>query len=112
MYTYETADCNVCKGSGMINSTNGAVGCTECDGKGKYPFNPFEHIVISNSALKETPPNPPAAYIQKQTEIITIMDSRFKQRIYDALSGNIHFFGARRCRLFRIVFQFDNRCDQ
>jgi len=108
MYTYETADCNVCKGSGMINSTNGAVGCTECDGKGKYPFNPFEHIVISNSVLKETPPNPPAAYIQKQTEIITIMDSRFKQRIYDALSAiNMEFLAEKPISQSGVAKQYD-----
>jgi hypothetical protein len=108
MYTYETADCNVCKGSGMINSTNGAVGCTECDGKGKYPFNPFEHIVISNSVLKETPPNPPAAYIQKQTEIINIMDSRFKQRIYDALSAiNMEFLAEKPISQSGVAKQYD-----
>lgn len=108
MYTYETADCNVCKGNGVIPSTSGPIRCNECDGKGKFPFNPFEHIVISNSALKDTPPNPPAAYIQKQTDIITIMDARFKQRIYDALSAiNMEFLAEKPIAQSGVAKQYD-----
>ena len=108
MYTYETAYCNVCKGNGLIPSTNGPIRCNECDGKGKFPFNPFEHIVISNSALKDTPPNPPAAYIQKQTEIISIMDARFKQRIYDALSAvNMEFLAEKPISQSGVAKQYD-----
>lgn len=108
MYTYETADCNICKGNGLIPSTNGPIKCNECDGKGKFPFNPFEHIVISNSTLKDTPPNPPAAYIQKQTDIISIMDNRFKQRIYDALSAiNMEFLAEKPIAQSGVAKQYD-----
>ena len=108
MYTYESPDCNICRGSGEIPSAEGAIKCTSCNGMGKFPFNPFEHIVISKDALTDQAPNPPAAYIQKQTEIIAIMDARFKQRIYDALSAvNMEFLAEKPIAQSGVAKQYD-----
>lgn len=108
MYTYESPDCNICRGTGEIPSAEGAIKCTSCNGKGKFPFNPFEHIVISKDALTDQAPNPPAAYIQKQTEIISIMDARFKQRIYDALSAvNMEFLAEKPIAQSGVAKQYD-----
>lgn len=98
MYSYQAQECTTCNGSGLtLNQEAVQVQCSSCKGKGIFPFNPYEHVVIRPQNLgDQAPPTPPVGYIQKNTEIITILDNRYKQQLYDALSAiNMEFLTER-----------------
>ena len=94
MYSYESTDCKVCNGVGMIPQPKGlAIACTECNGKGSLPLNPFEHVSIRRpNQGDEQLPNPPVGYITKSTEMMTIINQMYSDKIYSALSAiNMEF---------------------
>ena len=98
MYTYQAQECTGCNGSGVtLNEQAVQIKCSTCNGKGVFPFNPYDHVVIRPQNLGDAaPPTPPVGYIQKNTEIITILDNRYKQQLYDALSAiNMEFLTER-----------------
>jgi len=98
MYTYQSQDCTVCRGVGQVpNEEGAAISCPVCLGKGSFPFNPYDHVVIRPQNIGDAaPPTPPVGYIQKDTEIIKILDERYKQQLYDGLSAiNMEFLAER-----------------
>jgi hypothetical protein len=98
MYSYQAQECTTCSGTGTVqNEESVSIKCNTCKGKGVFPFNPYEHVVLRPTNLGDpAAPNPPVGYIQKDTTIITILDDRFKQQLYDALSAiNMEFLAER-----------------
>lgn len=90
-------ECNMCHGTGLVPKTGASpVQCDECNGKGMYPFNPYEHIGIKMPTMGEAnPPTPPAGYLTKPIEIAKLQDQRVHDHIYHALSSlNMEFLAA------------------
>lgn len=94
MYSIQPQQCGRCRGIGEIPKENSApIRCPSCEGKGLLPLNPFEHLVLAPPRPGDAPiPTPPMGFVQKDTNIIEIQDTRIKQHIYDALSSiNMEF---------------------
>lgn len=81
--------CPTCNGTTKTTGPRGAVTCKTCEGtgmaNGKSPFN---EVVIKPAAIGEQNiPTPPLGYVQKDTKIIEIQNTRIEQHIYKALSA-------------------------
>jgi hypothetical protein len=88
MWYYAAQDCTACKGVGQISRAGKPTVCGACDGSGKMKLSPYNSIKINPAQFGENPiPTPPAGYVQKPTEIVTIQDTRIKGHITNALSS-------------------------
>lgn len=101
-YEYATMECAVCKGTGMRQNPSftgpdcghpNTIPCnnTGCN-NGYIVAGPYSKMIIKpskNPAIDGVPalPNPPAGFIEKDSEIIKLQDERVKQHLYDALSA-------------------------
>lgn len=99
-WMWATQDCGHCHGTGYAVQVAGVVGtsnnqeCPHCHGRGKIVSgSPFANIVLSpEMAGEKTVPMPPAGYIQKQVEIVSIQDKRVDDHIYKAYAAiNMEF---------------------
>lgn len=94
-WVYATQQCNTCQGTGKMKDGK-LSNCTNpnCNG-GKVVNNPYETLVVTPQSLLDggaSVPTPPAGYIQKQVDIVTIQDKRVQDHIYFALSAiNMEF---------------------
>ena len=97
MYSYQAQECKTCGGSGFSMYEGVASKCPTCKGEGTFPLNPYEHVVIRPQNLGDNaPPTPPVGYIQKDTQVIVILQDTFKQLTYDGLSAiNMEFLAER-----------------
>lgn len=90
-------DCKKCKGTGEIikkeKNVNVRTPCSECNGKGHYPFNPYENYIRTKAAAGETPrQGAPAGFIEKNTAIVTIQDLRIEAHKHNAYAAiNLEF---------------------
>jgi hypothetical protein len=91
MWYYASQDCTQCNGTGKTIKADGKqTVCGTCDGSGKMKFSPYNSIKVNPQQFGENPiPTPPAGYIAKPTEIVTIQDERIGMHIKNAL-GAIH----------------------
>ena len=84
-------ECRACNGTGEVKQPYGAPcePCKKCNGTGALPRSPFTKLVIKPQMTGEDQniPIPPAGYIEKSTEIITIQDKRISKHISDALGA-------------------------
>lgn len=84
-------DCPKCKGKGIIKSAgfySVETTCPVCDGTGAKPRGPYTTLQVRPPMAGETPlPTPPAGYLQKTTDIVTIQDARIDKHEYKALSA-------------------------
>jgi len=95
-------ECGVCKGLGKRRNPMWYEGCGEsvlpevpCDATGCHngyiAAGPYTKMIIrpTNNALEGggTIPNPPAGYVEKDVEIVKVMELSVKQHIYDALAA-------------------------
>ena len=97
MWAIHGKECNSCRGTGSIpKAGQSPIQCDECNGKGFYPFNPYEHITIKPPTMGEAmPPTPPAGYLTKPIDIAKLQDQRVHDHIYHALSSlNMEFLAA------------------
>lgn len=97
MWAINGKECRSCHGTGVTpKAGQSPVQCDECNGKGFYPFNPYEHITIKPPVLGEAmPPTPPAGYLTKPIDIAKLQDQRVNDHIYHALSSiNMEFLAA------------------
>lgn len=96
MWAIHGKECTTCKGTGVIPSADGAINCNECNGRGFYPFNPYEHITIKPpQAGENNPPTPPAGYLTKPIEIATLQDKRVHDHLYHSLASlNMEFLAS------------------
>ena len=97
MWAINGKECRSCAGTGIVPRAGQApIQCDECNGKGFFPFNPYEHITIKPPQMGEAmPPTPPAGYLTKPIDIAKLQDQRVHDHIYHALSSlNMEFLAA------------------
>jgi hypothetical protein len=97
MWAIHGKECRTCAGTGIVPKAGQApIQCDECNGKGFFPFNPYEHITIKPPAMGEQmPPTPPAGYLTKPIDIAKLQDARVHDHIYHALASlNMEFLAA------------------
>lgn len=91
-WEYTSAECRDCKGLGRrINPTGtGDVPCETCGGRGIIAAGPFNKMLIKLPGALDTAtqiPNPPAGYVEKDVEIVRIMEESVDRHIYKALAA-------------------------
>lgn len=93
MWYYSGNDCRNCKGTGSAVVQGEKTACPRCKGDGRMLHSPYKDMVIGKDALGEGGvPTPPAGYVTKSTEIVSIQDTRIKNHEFDALSSlNMEF---------------------
>lgn len=97
MWAIQGKECRTCAGTGVIPKAGTApIQCSECHGKGFFPFNPYEHITVKPSTLGEAnTPIPPAGYLTKPIDIAKLQDARVHDHIYHALASlNMEFLAS------------------
>lgn len=97
MWAIQGKECHSCHGTGMQPKPGSSpVMCNDCNGKGFFPFNPYEHITVKQASLGESStPIPPAGYLTKPIDIAKLQDQRVHDHIYHALSSiNMEFLAA------------------
>lgn len=97
MWAIQGKECNACHGTGVLPKAGASpIECHDCNGKGFFPFNPYEHITVKQSSLGDpTTPIPPAGYLTKPIDIAKLQDQRVHDHIYHALSSlNMEFLAA------------------
>lgn len=97
MWAIQGKECNACHGTGMCPKPGSSpVQCIDCNGKGFFPFNPYEHITVKPASLTDpSSPIPPAGYLTKPIDIAKLQDQRVHDHIYHALSSlNMEFLAA------------------
>lgn len=94
-------ECTVCKGTGVVRNPSWSVDCNcpetnpchnpHCH-NGYVVAGPYSKIMVrpaQNAALEGIAniPTPPAGYIEKDVEIVKVMDESIRQHIYDGLAS-------------------------
>jgi len=91
LWAYQPHDCKKCQGTGYLKKEKGtptAPICTTCNGKGVYPYNPYENLILGKPPAGETNlPSPPAGFITKSIEIAKLQYERIENHKYLALSA-------------------------
>lgn len=89
-WEYTTHDCTDCKGLGKRASVDGELTCSTCKGRGVIASGPYNKMLIKLSTLDNPStnlPTPPAGYVEKDVEIIKVMELSVKTHIYDGLAA-------------------------
>lgn len=100
-WEYTQHECAICKGTGKRQNPGWYAGCDSntpaqllCDNtgcnNGYIASGPYSKLLIRPSnALEQggTIPNPPAGYIEKDVEIVTVMERGVEKHIYDGLAA-------------------------
>ena len=86
-------NCKQCSGSGKVLKEGKQIACPDCKGKGVMEKSPYNDMVIKKEFMQQgTIPTPPAGYVTKPTDIITLQDDRIANHIMSALSAiNMEF---------------------
>lgn len=86
-------NCGSCSGVGKVKKNGKQIVCPDCHGAGVMQKTPYKDIVIKKSMFDNTNiPTPPAGYVNKPTEIVTLQDTRIKNHLTNALSAiNMEF---------------------
>lgn len=97
-------ECTYCKGTGramgVVEGVSCETVCNTCKGQGYTVAGPYSKILVkpvSNPAIDGIAqiPTPPAGFVEKDVEIIKIMDESIEQHIYNALSAiNFEFLAS------------------
>ena len=94
-YAYTNTECTACKGTGHVRSEDGKqVTCSHCNGTGRVlNTSPYGiHLIDAARAGELQVPTPPIGYIQKDTQIAQLQDTRVRNHIKDALAAvNMEF---------------------
>lgn len=85
-------ECTDCKGTGRRTNPTGdsIINCTTCAGRGFVAAGPYSKMLIRPGNAMEggaAIPNPPAGYVEKDVEIVKVMELSVKQHIYDGLAA-------------------------
>lgn len=96
-WEYSQHECSTCKGIGQVKNPNYMPGgsmpvqypCGTCGGLGYVSANgPYSKVVVKPVQAGTTAiPTPPAGFIEKDVEIVRIMDESWRRHIYDALAA-------------------------
>jgi hypothetical protein len=89
-------ECSKCKGTGMTINTHWKDGdsiearqikCVNCN-NGYIPSGPYSKMLLRPADVgQQSIPNPPAGFIEKDIEIIRLMDESVDKHIYKALAS-------------------------
>lgn len=88
-------ECSQCKGNGVVVNPNYVAGgnmranmvCGACSGLG-YISGPYSKTLVKPvQAGQQNIPLPPAGFIEKDVEIIKVMDESWRRHIFDALAA-------------------------
>lgn len=94
-YAYTNSECTHCKGTGHVKGEDGKqVTCSHCNGTGRVlNTSPYGiHLIDAARAGELQVPTPPIGYIQKDTQIAQLQDTRVRNHIKDALAAvNMEF---------------------
>ena len=98
-WEFTQQECSVCKGSGQRRNPAWTDGCSlptqiPCDNSGCHngyiASGPYAKLLIrpgNNLEGGGQIPNPPAGYVEKDVEIVKLMDNSVRQHIYDGLAA-------------------------
>jgi len=99
-WQYTSNECTTCKGTGQRqnpawsagcdSSISAQVDCHACKGIGYVSAGPYSiQLVKPVSAIEgqRQIPTPPAGYVEKDVEIVKLMDDSVRQHIYDGLAA-------------------------
>lgn len=103
-WEYTQNECISCKGKGQTTNPLWEPGssfpcdttCTSCQGRGYVAAGPYSKIMVRPiqglEAGGQQIPLPPAGFVEKDVEIIKLMDAGVEQHIYNALAAvNMEF---------------------
>lgn len=95
-------ECTACKGQGLARNpawyegcaaeVMAQIQCTTCQGRGFTVAGPYSKIMVhpvKNAAIEGIAqiPTPPAGYVEKDVDIVEIMDQSVEKHIYNALAA-------------------------
>lgn len=89
-------ECTRCKGSGrtigVVNEINCEVACETCKGQGYQVAGPYSKIMVKpvqNAAIEGIAqiPIPPAGFVEKDVEIVKIMEESIEKHIYNGFAA-------------------------
>jgi hypothetical protein len=85
-------ECTDCKGTGKRANPAGGdpTICSKCTGRGYIAAGPYSKVLIrpvNNVEGGGNIPTPPIGYVQKDVEIVKVMEASVKQHIYDGLAS-------------------------
>lgn len=95
-WEFSQHECSKCKGTGILVNSNWRAGMpasarqTTCDNcvNGYIPSGPFSKMIVRPIKAGDAAiPTPPAGYIQKEIDIIRLMQESIDRHIYRALSS-------------------------
>jgi hypothetical protein len=95
-WEFSQHECTNCTGSGVVRNPNYMPGgdgkpnmpCGACNGLGFVPTGPYSKMLLKPvQAGMQQLPMPPAGFIEKDVEIIRIMDESWRKHIFDALAA-------------------------
>lgn len=91
------SECISCKGTGLRQNPaftgpgcgcEAQIQCNGCDGRGYKVAGPYSKILVKPAGMGEQQiPTPPAGYVEKDVEIVKVMDGSVDAHIYKALSA-------------------------
>jgi hypothetical protein len=98
-WEFTQQECSTCKGTGQRRNPAWTEGCSlpvqvPCDNgnchNGYIASGPYAKLLIRPTSAIEGGgqiPNPPAGYVEKDVEIVRLMDESVRQHIYDGLAA-------------------------
>lgn len=97
-WEYSSQECTTCKGTqrrqnpawhqGCDSSIPAQITCNTCGGVGYIASGPYAKLLLKPAEMGKTaPPTPPAGYVEKDVEIVKVMDDSVRQHIYDGLAA-------------------------
>lgn len=95
-WEYSQYECPACRGKTVVTNPHYTAGsglaatitCSTCNGMGYMASGPYSKMILKPvQAGQQQVPNPPAGFIEKDVEIVKIMDESWRRHIYDALAA-------------------------
>lgn len=97
-WEYTSSECNACHGTGIrpnpgwfpgcAPSITAQVDCDNCTGHGYIATGPYSKMLVKPAEVGKHPlPNPPKGYVQKDVEIVKLMQESVREHIYEGLSA-------------------------
>lgn len=97
-WEYTSHECTTCKGTSRRQNPNWYAGCdasipaqidcTTCGGRGYIASGPYSKLLVKPAEMgKQQIPTPPAGYVEKDSEIVKLMENSVRQHIYDGMAA-------------------------
>jgi hypothetical protein len=97
-WEYTSQECTTCKGTGRRQnpawftgcdaSVPAQIDCNTCGGRAYIATGPYAKLLVKPADIgKQQVPTPPKGYVEKDVEIVRVMDDSVRQHIYDGLAA-------------------------